>query len=215
VKRWTLRILVCLLLGAITTVAVAWGVPALTWYEDVDIDEVPEGTFHLWDALMERHGLVFEEGWLAEPDMLRALGAEMHRIYAIIIDDDGQHHNALLTHVRAGWPKPSATGTIVGLRIARDRLGADLQTFTAIPFDAHEVISNYPGFFPYGIIWPGFGIDTLFYAAIWGGVFFGFASAKRGIRRALGRCPQCGDDLRGDLATGCSECGWNRQGTEA
>jgi hypothetical protein len=70
-------------------------------------------------------------------------------------------------------------------------------------------------------IWPGFLIDTLFYAAIWGGVFFGFASAKRAIRRRRGRCPMCGYDLRGQReavsaeqsirnSIRCPECGWNR-----
>ncbi len=59
---------------------------------------------------------------------------------------------------------------------------------------------------------PGFIINTLFYAANWGGVFFGFTSAKRLVRVKRGRCPRCGYDLRGapGLAAGCSECGWNR-----
>ena len=85
-------------------------------------------------------------------------------------------------------------------------------------------------------IWTGFVIDTLFYAAIWFILFFGFTSAKRLIRSKRGRCPRCGYDLRGgvtsdkrlaiseeDLATrkpqgssltpssGCPECGWNRE----
>jgi len=46
-------------------------------------------------------------------------------------------------------------------------------------------------------IWPGFAFNTLFYAAIWFGVFFGFTSAKRIIRAKRGRCPRCGYDLRG------------------
>src|SRR5262249_29177123 len=29
-------------------------------------------------------------------------------------------------------------------------------------------------------------------------------------RLALGHCPECGYDLRGDFAAGCPECGWNR-----
>jgi hypothetical protein len=64
---------------------------------------------------------------------------------------------------------------------------------------------------PFRVILPGFLIDTLFYATIWGGMFFGFASAKRAIRRARGRCPMCGYDLRGALDKGCSECGWQRR----
>ena len=63
-------------------------------------------------------------------------------------------------------------------------------------------------------IWPGFLIDTVFYAAIWFALFFGFASAKRAIRRKRGRCPRCGYDLRGNLSAGCSECGWGRMAPE-
>ena len=29
-------------------------------------------------------------------------------------------------------------------------------------------------------------------------------------RRCMGKCPKCGFDLRGDLESGCPECGWNR-----
>jgi hypothetical protein len=78
---------------------------------------------------------------------------------------------------------------------------------------------------PLRMIWPGFVIDTLFYAAISGGVFFGFTSAKRFIRIKRGRCPRCGYDLRGGVMSderlaisghtatstaGCPECGWGR-----
>lgn len=35
-------------------------------------------------------------------------------------------------------------------------------------------------------------------------------SARRAIRRALGLCPTCRYDLRGDLASGCPECGWGK-----
>jgi len=57
-------------------------------------------------------------------------------------------------------------------------------------------------------------IDTLFYAAIWFGMFFGFSSAKRFIRAKRGRCPRCGYDLRGNLDAGCPECGWGRAAEE-
>ena len=36
---------------------------------------------------------------------------------------------------------------------------------------------------------------------------------KRRMRRGL--CPLCNYDLRGDLAAGCPECGWNREDTKA
>ena len=71
-------------------------------------------------------------------------------------------------------------------------------------------------------IFPGFIINTLFYAAIWFGVFFGVGFVKRAIRKKRGRCVKCGYDLRGQRhqateasrdqghAVGCPECGWGR-----
>jgi hypothetical protein len=61
-------------------------------------------------------------------------------------------------------------------------------------------------------IWPGFAINTVFYAAVlW--LLFAAASAlrrRRRIRRGL--CPKCGYDLRGSPrgadATACPECGF-------
>ena len=60
-------------------------------------------------------------------------------------------------------------------------------------------------------IFPGYLIDTLFYSAIWLALFVGPGAARRTIRRRRGRCPMCGYDLRGDLESGCPECGWGRK----
>jgi len=34
---------------------------------------------------------------------------------------------------------------------------------------------------------------------------------SRAIRSSVGRCADCGYDLRGDLDSGCPECGWGRE----
>ena len=56
-------------------------------------------------------------------------------------------------------------------------------------------------------IWPGFAINTIFYAAIvW--LLFAFPFALRRRRRIKrGLCPACAYDLRGSPATTCPECG--------
>jgi hypothetical protein len=161
-KRWILRILVCLLLGAVTTVAVAWGCAQfISPYGVVNATD-PEWT--------EIHYF--------------GIGAhEWHYLQQGQTEPGGR--------VIAGWPCLALAG------YAAPPLGS-----------SWTVRSDFPK--PFAPIWPGFVIDTLFYAAIWGGLFFGFASAKRGIRRARGRCPECGYDLRGNLSAGCSECGWKR-----
>ena len=67
---------------------------------------------------------------------------------------------------------------------------------------------------PLALIWPGFLIDTLFYAALWLGLIVGFGATKRALRTRRGLCPKCKYDLRGDLDAGCPECGWNRAEAE-
>ena len=72
-----------------------------------------------------------------------------------------------------------------------------------------------PRILPLRPIWPGFAINTIFYAAIlWLPIRSPFA-LRRHLRRKRGLCVGCGYDLRGDLARGCPECGWRREPTEA
>lgn len=64
-------------------------------------------------------------------------------------------------------------------------------------------------------IWRGFFINTIFYTAIvlilWSSSF----ASRRMIRRKRGLCIKCVYDLRGDISTGCPECGWGRDEVEA
>ena len=60
-------------------------------------------------------------------------------------------------------------------------------------------------------IWPGFAINTVVYAIILWLLICGPFIVRRDYRVWRGRCPECGYDLRGDLAAGCPECGWNRE----
>ena len=56
-------------------------------------------------------------------------------------------------------------------------------------------------------LWPGFAINTIFYAAILWFLTLGPFFARRIIRRKRGLCPNCGYDLRGTAQMICSECG--------
>lgn len=59
-------------------------------------------------------------------------------------------------------------------------------------------------------IWPGIVIDTVLFAVSWGAMWLGVSKARYLRRRRCGLCPRCGYDLRGDPASGCPECGWGR-----
>ena len=66
-------------------------------------------------------------------------------------------------------------------------------------------------------IFPGFVVNTLFYAALWGAILFASRGAWRAFTRwrrsRRGLCPRCAYDLAGSSAHGCPECGWNRMDT--
>ncbi|MCH8260894.1 MAG: hypothetical protein IIC46_11885 [Planctomycetes bacterium] len=60
-------------------------------------------------------------------------------------------------------------------------------------------------------IWPGFALNTIFYAVIvwmmWSSTF----AARRFMARRRGHCIKCGYGLRGEMSAGCPECGWRRE----
>lgn len=63
-------------------------------------------------------------------------------------------------------------------------------------------------------MWRGLAIGT----AMYGSAVFVVVMMGKGLRMLVrkwrGRCPRCGYDLRGDLKSGCPECGWRREAKE-
>jgi hypothetical protein len=62
---------------------------------------------------------------------------------------------------------------------------------------------------PLGTLWPGFAINTIFYAAILALLFYGPGKVRRTVRIRRSQCPACGHIIAsGTCANGlCSECG--------
>jgi hypothetical protein len=56
-------------------------------------------------------------------------------------------------------------------------------------------------------LWPGFAINTLFYAGILWLLFAAPFALRRRSRTKRGLCPSCGYDLRGCVSQTCAECG--------
>ncbi len=61
------------------------------------------------------------------------------------------------------------------------------------------------GYLPLGPIWPGFAVNTLFYAAVLWLLIPGPFALRRLIRRQRGLCPKCGYPM-GESSV-CTECG--------
>lgn len=71
-------------------------------------------------------------------------------------------------------------------------------------------VSTPLGAFPARPVWLGLLGNAIFYGVFLLGVWEGLSWLARRNRTRKGRCPWCAYDLRGDLASGCPECGWRR-----
>jgi hypothetical protein len=64
-------------------------------------------------------------------------------------------------------------------------------------------------------IWPGFLVNSAFYAVILAGLYWALVIPRRFVREVgrmrRGCCVACGYDLGFDFVPGCPECGWRRQ----
>lgn len=64
--------------------------------------------------------------------------------------------------------------------------------------------------FPFRLLWPGFAVDSAFYAALCFVTLLSGRQMRRKRRRLRGHCAKCKYDLQGNFASGCPECGWQR-----
>jgi hypothetical protein len=121
-----------------------------------------------------------------------------------------------ITRVAAhGWPSYALWG---GFRLfwTDDKPAEPLDYFGSIPLEDFGG-KPYPSWLdrralPLRPLWPGFAINTIFYAAVLWIVFAAPGVIKRLRRRRRGQCIHCGYDLRGQSGSGngaqrCPECG--------
>ena len=218
-KRWIFKLVVFLLLGAIVNVAVAWG--CVVWSgsrggslfypsfgtraESLDLNWL---TQNKWTASERFHVL--------RSDPKAAIGVQRVAFFEL-------HEGPTLALIwpfairtRAGWPLRSVMGS--KWFPSRMRSGSDqapTRYIRAFPIEV-EVTLSPPGLnqssvelaVPTSPIWPGFAINTIFYAAILWLPFAPF-QLRRYVRVKGGRCIKCGYDLRGTEHEACPECGAN------
>ncbi len=72
-----------------------------------------------------------------------------------------------------------------------------------------------PRALPLRPIWIGLVVDAAVYATSLGMLMCLFSYLRRRVRSWRGFCGACGYDLRGDLLSGCPECGWRRKEKDA
>ena len=229
-KRRLTKIVLLLLLGAIVNVAVAWGCACggyhknrtaprpieddIRWWYDrysqspVSADDIRWLGRLGWKGTQASECIVFElclvdyttrgvqrRGFLEVP---RNAGCDLYIDYMWL---------PFAIQTRVGWPTRALSDELWkepnGNQLWQHSDGVRFPNL----FGLFPPVKNFT--VPLRPIWPGFGINTVFYAAILWSLTLGPFTARRIIRRKRGLCINCGYDLRGTSGDGgvCPECG--------
>jgi len=227
VRRRLIMLVLFLLAGAAVNIAVAWGF-ALQDPQYPVYSHWTEDTEQWIAALPLPEELKLQEyGEDALCPSSAGLGLERLLLWAYTEDEYLSYGTQA---VRAGWPLRSLAGEVWS-HYPGPGFGTPDAEVISIRVNAFKVTvgpknSDYSGGFgnkprshestiPYRPIWPGFAINTVFYAVILWLLIRGPFVLRRHVRQWRGRCVKCGYDLRDNLDAGCPECGWNREEVKA
>jgi hypothetical protein len=218
--RLSLVALLCLLLGAATTVGVAWGLScrsagnrARIWYANPE-RAGPEGTGVLRASCRHRFG---EFRWLSEatstgfasvagrkqgndPSIERLTPSAVRPLllpWTYGLEPWPVADETVLISVRGfGWPLP-ALASVHRYQSAQPGWRTAISTYGAL-LDRLDVPSH--------VLWPGFATNTVLTGFVWSLVMV-VAPLRRALRVRRSRCTNCAYDLRGSPGGVCSECG--------
>ena len=193
-KQLLLKLGVFLLLGAIVNVAVAWGIAVVAPLR-VSIDHggvFEPATTPEWDTF------VLAKGGVVLIDAVASVGevrtgpnpfppAPKWSIAASAPEESLARTGARVQEIAYGWPSIS------------------MYSRSVMPWFAYAESVTLPS----RGIWPGFAINTIFYAALLWVLWIAPGKIRRLVRIRRGCCPACGFIIApGTCSNGlCSECG--------
>ena len=226
--RRVVLILLLLLAGAVVNIAVAWG--CALWVDPTQVDDPPVGLIvtdaESWEVMKcERPGLTaLATTWaksasehttppgvyLTHPRSLipswGQLGAPSSE-FRVANVRPGQLLIEYRDVIGAGWPMRSMWHEPLCTIGDRDHR-------RVLPSQGGYIRTSLPswrGMFlraiPLRPVWPGFAVNTIFYAAILWLLICGPFALRRLIRRRRGLCPACGYDMTHAEHESCPECG--------
>ena len=228
VKRSLVIVAVFLLAGAVVNVGVAWGCPLWSAMTPSTPFDEPRPVDIEWWGLHARgrsdQPLVMVDEGRGFAFQIVLMTAGEHEL--VTIEDDGASTMLLrsgsppydhVVRLTAGWPRESLSGEqwrtaitspiftfqIASLARKQVRFGESKMVCAVAP----------PGlgarplrFLPLRPVWPGFAVNTLFYAATLWLLICGPFALRRVVRRRRGLCVQCGYPMgESDVCTECGE----------
>ncbi len=208
-KRRITKLVVFLLLSSVVNVAVAWG--CVLWsgrtvdrepFEDIsDPFAWPREAPADWPVAQKQKML---RSWC-----LRELLTIAHAPMQAPNPPPGTVLGWGMTVFQAGWPCRTLESKHVQVNVTGGRFALDFKPAVTLPANLNFLKVNEARYrtLPLRPTWPGFAINTIFYAAILCLLTLGPFTARRMIRRKRGLCTKCGYDLRGAEHDACPECG--------
>ncbi len=188
-RRRLLIVAIFLLAGAVVNVAVAWGLGSCrsAWPAVEEARKIAEdmGFAPNVDAVIPRH-----DTWYID-------GGSVITFVGLLINKPSPPGElvAIVGRVQAGWPAHTMRGYT--MRVV-DTGGAEEYRWAFSVREDEPPVPLLP-------IWPGFAVNTAFYAAILSLLTAGLFALRRFIRVRRGLCPACAYP-RGESNV-CSECG--------
>jgi len=198
-RRTIIKFLTLLIAGATLNVAVAWGCalwlertpsglwgpsePEHRWADDVGLRR------DLLHSVLTRHNLAVREEFLCRFPSVRESSRGTNEPVAVALK------------MSSGTPLPAFTAEY---RAVGDDLLDPLWSWTSSVGFAIRYQRDWR-FLPFAPLWPGFAINTLFYAGVLWMLFCGPFALRRMIRRRRGQCPACAYPI--GQSPVCTECG--------
>src|SRR5262245_52634200 len=183
VKRSVFRLAVILFAGAIVNVAVAWTI--------AHFDSVPNSSGLLLTSEMKQAFWKAYSDRLSLPSVGDHFAAERYDHFgftetsAEIVAPDGYWSIIQNQH---GLPSRSLEGTDT---YRAPSMTSRLYDYIPSPFRRKIPPRAWTGYLPIRPIWPGFAINTVFYAAVLWVLLAAPGAVRRFVRRRRGRCTRC------------------------
>jgi hypothetical protein len=224
-RRRLITIAIFLLAGAVVNMAVAWASPVLVEPpaaepSDVIVDSYFRGVSGFdgrrWrtktaDRIVLEHVSVRTGAWVSSEGVVDDWIPEWSRRFFEGPDPHVERRFFTLRRAEArGWPRLALWGAVEqGQRTQQSPFRQPPRFFHAIPIDrpagATFISHAETRILPTAVIWPGFVVNTIVYAAGMWLLFWCALASRRLIRRRRGLCPACAYPM-GEVAV-CSECG--------
>ena len=194
-KHRLLKLGVFLLLGAIINVAVAWGFTLWRGGDGTENSMSQEDASRVWTENVPAdwpsgppNPAIAYESFRSRGQVLCLIGPDPS------LGRSGPEEAWMLATFRCGWPMQSLQSTSLGHLPPPSWIH---RTGWPLSPDIHTL--------PLGPIWPGFGINAVFYATMFWLLFAAPAFVRRRIRARRGQCPACAYPI--GTSEVCTECG--------